>query len=64
MPRSASALPFDDIRALVAEMPSADPAAGEAIRARDRQLTKPAGSLGRIEAIVEWLGAWQGREVP
>lgn len=64
MPRSETGLPFDDIRALVAGMPAADLAAVEAIRARDRQLTKPAGSLGRMEAIVEWLGAWQGRAVP
>ncbi|MCX5514660.1 nicotinate-nucleotide--dimethylbenzimidazole phosphoribosyltransferase [Kaistia algarum] len=64
MPRSATGLPFDDIRDLVAAMPVADEAALAAIRERDRQLTKPAGSLGRIEAIVEWLGAWQGRAVP
>jgi nicotinate-nucleotide--dimethylbenzimidazole phosphoribosyltransferase len=64
MPRSATGLPFDDIRDLVAAMPVADEAALAAIRERDRQLTKPAGSLGRIEEIVEWLGAWQGRAVP
>jgi nicotinate-nucleotide--dimethylbenzimidazole phosphoribosyltransferase len=64
MPRSATGLPFDDIRALIAELPAADETAVAAIRDRDRQLTKPPGSLGRIEAIVEWLGAWQGRAVP
>ena len=27
-------------------------------------LTKPAGALGRMEEIVEWLAAWQGRAPP
>jgi nicotinate-nucleotide--dimethylbenzimidazole phosphoribosyltransferase len=35
-----------------------------AVRARDATLTKPAGSLGRIEQLVEWLAAWQGRVPP
>ena len=35
-----------------------------AARAREAQLTKPAGSLGRLEAIVEWLAAWQGAARP
>ena len=61
---SATGLPFDDIRALIAAMPSADAAAIAAVRAREAQLTKPAGSLGRMEGLAEWLGAWQGREVP
>ncbi len=33
-------------------------------RARDRRLTKPPGALGRLEEIVEWLAAWQGRAAP
>ena len=59
-----TALPFDDFRALLAKMPGADTAAVEAVRRRDRVLTKPAGSLGRLEEIVEWLAAWQGRAPP
>ena len=39
-------------------------AAVEAVRGRDRQLTKPAGSLGRLEWLSEWLAAWQGRHPP
>lgn len=27
-------------------------------------LTKPAGSLGRLEELAAWLAAWQGREAP
>ncbi len=34
------------------------------VRARDATLTKPAGALGRLEEIVEWLAGWQGRAMP
>ena len=64
MPSSLSGLPFDDIRALFARMPAADEKAVGAVRARDAVLTKPAGSLGRLEEIVEWLAAWQGKAPP
>ena len=59
-----SVRPFDDIRSLLKAMPAADAAAVDAVRARDAQLTKPAGSLGRLENIVEWLAAWQGAARP
>lgn len=59
-----NANPFDDIRALVSKMPAADTAAVAAVRNREATLTKPAGSLGRLEEIVEWLAAWQGRPRP
>jgi nicotinate-nucleotide--dimethylbenzimidazole phosphoribosyltransferase len=57
---NASSRPFDDIRALVAAMPKPDAAAVAAVQAREAELTKPAGSLGRLEAITQWLAAWQG----
>jgi nicotinate-nucleotide--dimethylbenzimidazole phosphoribosyltransferase len=60
----ATGLPFDDFRALFAKMPAADANAVAKVRARDRSLTKPPGSLGRLEEIVEWLAAWQGRAPP
>jgi nicotinate-nucleotide--dimethylbenzimidazole phosphoribosyltransferase len=60
----ASGAPFDDIRRMIAAMPGPDEAAVAAARARDRQLTKPAGSLGRLEALAEWLAAWQARPTP
>ncbi len=59
-----TAIPFDDIRALVTTMPGSDGGAVETVRARDAMLTKPPGSLGRLEEIVEWLAAWQGRAPP
>ena len=61
---STTTRPFDDFRALLAAMPGPDETALSAVRARDRNLTKPAGSLGRLEEIVEWLAAWQGRARP
>lgn len=63
MPAS-SALPFDDIRALIGQMPGASTECVEIIRGRDAQLVKPARSLGRMEEIVEWLAAWQARSQP
>ena len=56
--------PFDDIRRLITTMPGPDEAAVEAVRLRDGQLTKPAGSLGRLERIAEWLAAWQAKPTP
>jgi nicotinate-nucleotide--dimethylbenzimidazole phosphoribosyltransferase len=57
----ASALPFDDIRDLVRTMPWPDLDAVAKVKARDGQLTKPPGALGRLEDLAEWLAAWQGR---
>lgn len=59
-----SALPFDDFRDLVNLVPGPDLAAVAAVRRRDAELTKPPGALGRLESIVEWLAAWQGRAEP
>ena len=58
---SITGLPFDDIRELVRRMPGPDMAAVRAKREREATLTKPAGSLGRLEELSEWLAAWQGR---
>lgn len=56
--------PFADIIDLLHVAPEGDEAAVEAIRARDRQLTKPPGSLGELEKLVEFLGRWQGKAKP
>ena len=39
-------------------------AAAAAIAERQSRLTKPQGSLGRLEELAAWLGRWQGREAP
>ncbi len=62
--RSTTGLPFDDIRNLMGSMPGPDDDARDAVWARDAQLTKPAGSLGRLEEIAAWLAAWQGMGRP
>jgi nicotinate-nucleotide--dimethylbenzimidazole phosphoribosyltransferase len=58
---SVSGLPFDDFRELLNNLPGPDVRALEAARKRDAQLTKPPGSLGRLEEIAFWLAAWSGR---
>ncbi|MGJ0237421.1 nicotinate-nucleotide--dimethylbenzimidazole phosphoribosyltransferase [Novosphingobium fluoreni] len=50
--------------AALAELTAPDDAAIAAARARQAQLTKPAGSLGRLEDVAVFLAAWQGRERP
>jgi len=57
-------LPFDDIRNVLRALPLRDDDAIAQVRERDAQLTKPAGALGRLEEIVEWLAGWQGQAVP
>lgn len=56
--------PFADIIDLLHIAPEGDEAAVAAIRERDRQLTKPPGSLGELEGLVEFLGRWQGKASP
>ncbi|MDP4002825.1 nicotinate-nucleotide--dimethylbenzimidazole phosphoribosyltransferase [Methylobacterium sp. NEAU K] len=56
--------PFDDIRNLLKAMPGPDRDTQAAVAARDATLTKPAGSLGRLESLVSWLAAWQGKAPP
>ncbi len=46
------------------QLEPADAAAADAARARQAHLTKPPGSLGRLEELAIWLAAWQGREPP
>ncbi len=46
------------------DLPQGDGTAAAAVRARQDTLTKPPGSLGRLEDIVAWLARWQARPVP
>ncbi|MFD1252701.1 Nicotinate-nucleotide--dimethylbenzimidazole phosphoribosyltransferase [Devosia equisanguinis] len=55
---------FSDIVELLTAVPDGDDAAVAAVRAREMQLTKPAGSLGRMEELVEFLARWQHRSRP
>ena len=55
---------LDEIRALFAHLPGPDLESGTAAALRERQLTKPAGALGRLEELAHWLATWQGRHPP
>lgn len=59
---STSGLPFDDFRELIANLPGPVTQALVDARQRDSQLTKPPGSLGRLEEIAFWLAGWSGRK--
>lgn len=52
------------IRVLLATLPAADATATAAAAARNSELTKPPGALGRLEDIAIWLAGWQGRATP
>ncbi|MEE3501917.1 nicotinate-nucleotide--dimethylbenzimidazole phosphoribosyltransferase [Acidiphilium acidophilum] len=55
---------FDDLRARVRTFGTGGAAAEAAVRARQDTLTKPPGSLGRLEDLAAWLARWQGRAMP
>lgn len=63
-PNNATGMPFDDVRRLFHTLPGPDEFAVAAVRARNKELAKPAGSLGELEKVVEWLAAWQGNPKP
>ena len=53
---------IDDIATLV--LPALDAQAAQDARARQGALTKPPGSIGRLEDLAEFLAGWQGRAMP
>ncbi|MDR3437171.1 nicotinate-nucleotide--dimethylbenzimidazole phosphoribosyltransferase [Telmatospirillum sp.] len=55
---------FSAVRSLIGSMPGPDEQALAKWQEREPQLTKPAGSLGRLEEISRFLSAWQGRHPP
>ncbi len=60
-------MPFQtlaDVRRLLAGLPQTDPAAMAAAEARNGQLTKPPGALGRLERLAIWMAGWQGTDRP
>ncbi len=52
------------LRRLCTDLPERDLEAAAAVRAREATLTKPPGSLGRLEQLSAWLAAWQRRATP
>ena len=60
-------MPFkslDELLAACTDLWPGDEAAAKAALARQDTLTKPQGSLGRLEEIAAWLARWQGRAMP
>ena len=55
---------FADIVELLTAVPDGDEAAVAAVRRREAELTKPAGSHGRLEELVEFLARCQHRHQP
>ncbi|MEM6275813.1 MAG: nicotinate-nucleotide--dimethylbenzimidazole phosphoribosyltransferase [Pseudomonadota bacterium] len=49
---------------LLAKAPAPDSAAQAAAEARNSQLTKPPGALGRLEELALWAAGWQGTATP
>ncbi len=64
MSKSAPVASLAEIRALLPHLPGPDLEAGTRARARERELTKPAGALGRLEDLAAWCATWQGRHPP
>lgn len=54
----------DQLRAACSELGGPDAAAVDAASSRQSVLTKPQGSLGRLEEIAILLAGWQGRAIP
>lgn len=55
---------LDDIRAFCRDLPKGDERIAAAAALRQQMLTKPPGSLGRLEELAIWLARWQQREIP
>jgi nicotinate-nucleotide--dimethylbenzimidazole phosphoribosyltransferase len=52
-----------ELRTACLDLPEGDSVAAAEVLARQAELTKPPGSLGRLEEIVAWLARW-GRNPP
>lgn len=55
---------LSEISALATTLPVADGDAAAAARARQNSLTKPPGSLGRLEELAEFMAAWRATARP
>ena len=64
MTNAAQKSPFADFEELLQLLPMGSEQAVEEVRKRDAQLTKPAGSLGELEKMVEFLARWQEKAQP
>lgn len=53
---------LEEVRTLLQEVPGPDLEARAAALARQQELVKPRGGLGRLEEVAVWLATWQGAQ--
>lgn len=53
-----------DLSRIADSLPQTDATAAAAARARQARLTKPPGSLGRLEELAEFMAGWRGTARP
>ncbi|GAA5094111.1 nicotinate-nucleotide--dimethylbenzimidazole phosphoribosyltransferase [Bartonella acomydis] len=56
--------PFDDFRALLTNLPSADAFSITLAKKRQKKLIKAQGALGKLGDIAVWYAGWRGEEKP
>jgi nicotinate-nucleotide--dimethylbenzimidazole phosphoribosyltransferase len=64
MPADPPIATLEEMRRVIRALPGPDLEAGTAAARREAVLTKPAGALGRLEELSEWMAVWQGRHPP
>ncbi len=57
-------LDLETLRTACGALPPGDADAAAAVQQWQASLTKPAGSLGRLETLTAWLATWQNRATP
>lgn len=55
---------FDALRDACMDLPKGNAKAAAAAQSHQNLLTKPRGSLGRLEELAIWLSHWQGKTLP
>ena len=55
---------LQEVRDLIKELPEPDLESAKKAASHNAQLTKPLGSLGKLEDLVEWLASWQAEYPP
>jgi len=63
-PDSKAIASLGEIREVLRALPAPSAEAAAEAEARQAVLTKPAGSLGRLEELAVWLASWQGVAQP
>ena len=61
---SKSFASLGEFEAILKTLPTSDDTARHGAEARNGQLTKPPGALGRLEDLAIWYAGWRGTEKP